>query len=183
MRLGIWWWVLGNPLHMSLRGLSSIEVHLSLCVGLWDEWGAEDVGDLSPGGGAQRSRPPASGKKSYCQHTKVHKNMHTHKHTVHEALEYNTLKLSSFCHQIVSLLLFKYCESSPLFYFILFCSVLFYSSALSQDEQDDAQLRIEDILQMVRKLQHIKSSDNFLFSHCKHLMILWLTGNYSVKQQ
>lgn len=30
-------------------------------------------------------------------------------------------------------------------------------SALSQDEQEDAQLRIEDILQMVRKLQHIKS--------------------------
>lgn len=30
------------------------------------------------------------------------------------------------------------------------------SSALSQDEQDDAQLRIEDILQMVGKPQHTK---------------------------
>lgn len=42
-----------------------------LCPGLWDERGAEAVGDLPPGGSAQRSRPPASGEESHCQHFKV----------------------------------------------------------------------------------------------------------------
>lgn len=59
-----WWWVCA-------RILSSTDVHLSPCSGLRDEWGAKDVGDLSPGGSAQRSRPSASGEKSYGQHTEV----------------------------------------------------------------------------------------------------------------
>ena len=45
------------------------------------------------------------------------------------------------------------------------------SSALSQDEQDDAQLRIEDILQMVGKLQHTKCLYNkTIMSHCNNIL-------------
>lgn len=115
-------------------------VHLSLCLGLWDERGAEAVSDLPPGGGAQRSRPSASGEESYCQHPKVHQH-HTDKYSTHimhmyVATEYSTL--------------------------------LFYFSALSQDEQDDAQLRIEDILQMVRDCRQTQIQQ-FLAS----ISILW----------
>lgn len=55
-----------------MKVLSSPQLHLCLCLGLWDERGAEAVSDLSPGGGAQRSWPSASGEKSYCQHPQVY---------------------------------------------------------------------------------------------------------------
>lgn len=72
--------LLGSPLCMFMRVLLNNGIHLCLCVGFRDEWGAEDVGDLPPGGGAQRSRPSASGEESDCQHTKV-QHTHTYIHT------------------------------------------------------------------------------------------------------
>lgn len=46
-------------------------------------------------------------------------------------------------------------------FFSALLSLLLSPSALSQDEQEDAQLRIEDILQMVRKSQHLQSYNGF----------------------
>lgn len=113
------------------------DVHLCSCSGLWDEWGAEAVGDLPPGGGAQRSRPSASGEKSYCQHPKVHTHIHKYAHTntvhMYVVTEYNTLglnvlnlSLKAFLYSILlySVLFYSTLFFSTLFYFILF--VLFY---------------------------------------------------------
>lgn len=60
---------------------SESATHLQMCVfcrpsGLWLEQWAEDGGGRTPGRGAARPRPAATGEESNHEHIKVHKDFH-----------------------------------------------------------------------------------------------------------
>lgn len=119
-----------------------------LCVwwlsGLWNEWRAEDGCDLLAGRGVERPRPSSPGEESHSKHTKAG----------YISTTSHTLKLRHFLKLTPNGSVFEYkCRSFSRFCFqgiLIRGSWLFLHSALSQDDQDDAQLKIEDILQMVR---------------------------------
>lgn len=64
---------------------------------------------------------------------------------------------------------------------VLNSTTLLCPSALSQDEQDDTQLRIEDILQMVSNLSVFFFSSNFVFKKKSHPFSIPWAGNLAFK--